>query len=196
MIRAPLIKNQTRLLHARSEALRTGGYSPEMRSYLRTVGLDLSDCIAHAGFLSVALVTFSDDSFAFDIDGKPAALIEALLFDWSREQFVADIVAWPVSDPSAFTTAMGSNDGADVLGPAHMVQRCGGPLMIHRTPLAWLQAHGEGCCLLKPGARHWLRRVGGPFVVADVEHGREVRDLLGPDSMRHRILVRQHSEAA
>jgi hypothetical protein len=77
-----------------------------------------------------------------------------------------------------------------------MIQRGGRPLVIHRTPLAWLKAGGEGCCLLKPGARHWLRRAGGPFVAQDVEHGREIRDLLGPEASRHRILVPTEARAA
>ncbi|MEJ1937808.1 hypothetical protein WDZ92_47055, partial [Nostoc sp. NIES-2111] len=139
-----LIKNPARLHHMCSEALRVGGYSQEMRSYLRSTGLDLGTCTACAGFLSVALVTFGDDVFRFDEDGEPAAVIEASIFDWSREEMAADVVAWPVNDPAAFATAMGRNDGADVLGPVHMIQRNGAPVLIHRTPLAWLQAHGQG----------------------------------------------------
>ena len=66
--------------------------------------------------------------------------------------------------------------------------------MIYRTPLEWLQAGGEGCVMLKPespAACQWLARAGGPFVAQDIEHGREIRAMLGPVAARHRILVPQ-----
>jgi hypothetical protein len=193
----PLVKDIPRLRHMRQEALRLGGWTPELRRYLRENRLDLGNCIAHASWLNIALVKFwtgndGDETFAFTPDGVPAAVIEAVLFDWQAEPFCADLVAWPLHDPTAFVTAMGLNDGADVLGPHNMVKRCGEPLRIHRTPLQWLQAGGDGCCLLKPGARRWLRKAGGPFVCEDIDHGREVRDLLGRDGApmgHHRILV-------
>ena len=77
-----------------------------------------------------------------------------------------------------------------------MVQRGGMPLVIHRTPLDWLKAGCQGCVALKPAARHWLLKAGGPFIVEDVEHGRELRQLLGLDAGRHRILVPKHEARA
>jgi hypothetical protein len=201
MTSAALIKNPSRLDFMCHESLRVGGWTPELREYIRRHRLSLGDCMAHAAFLNIALVKFlssnsGEQTFEFDVDGEPAAVIEALLFDAFREPFTADLVAWPLDDPLAFATAMGANDGADVLGPVNMVQRGGKPLLIHRTPLAWLKAGGQGCCLLKPGAWHWLRRVGGPFIAQDGEHGRELRDLLGTEAARHRILVPAEARAA
>lgn len=196
-----LVKNQNRLAFMCREISRAGGYSPECRAYLKRTGLKLSTIIAHAGFLTVTLAKFyggnsGDRAFTVDQDGTPAAVIEALLFDHGREQVTADYVAWPLTDPESFATAMGVNDGADVLGPQNMVQRRGSPLLVHRTPLAWLQAGCEGCVLLKPGARHWLHRAGGPFIAEDADHGLELRDLLGANALRHRILVPKHARAA
>lgn len=195
-----LIRNPERLFHARKESLRVGGWSPELRNYLKRHRLDLGDVIAHAGFLNIALVKFwtgndGDQSFSFDTDGQPAAVIEALLHDYQREPFTADLVAWPIHAPECFTTVMGLNDGADVLGSVNMVQRGGAPLKVYRTPLAWLKAGCDGCCPLKPGARHWLKRAGGPFAVEDVDHGLELRKLLGSDA-RERILVPAMRRAA
>lgn len=194
MINAPLVKNIARLRYMRTEALRVGGLSPEISKYIRQQRLDICSVIAVAGWINVALVKYwtgndGDEAFQFDPDGIPSVVIEAILFDYDREPFCADLVAWPMSRPDYFITAMGQNDGADVLGPQSMVGRRGAPLRIWRTPLHWLQAGGEGCVLLKPGARHWLRRAGGPFVAEDLEHGREIRDLLGRDGSRHQILV-------
>ncbi|WP_395664217.1 hypothetical protein [Aestuariivirga sp.] len=199
---AALVKNRERLAFMRRESLRVGGWSPEFRSYLRRHHIDLETCNAHCGYFNVALVKFwtgndGDRSFTFDPDGQPAAIIEALLFDDDKEPFTADLVAWPLNAPGEFVTAMGLNDGADVLGPVNMVRRAGVPLVLHRTPLAWLQAGCQGCVPLKPGARHWLAKAGGPFVVEDVDHGLELRDLLEDRDRRHEILVpSQRAEVA
>ncbi len=189
-----LVKNIARLRYMRTEALRVGGFTPEMRQYLKRHNLSLATCIAHAGWLNVALVKFwrgndGDEAFVFDPDGIPAVVIEAILFDPRRDPVCADLVAWPLNHPEVFATAMGLNDGADVLGPQNMIWRRGAPLKVWRTPLRWLQSGCDGCVLLTPGGRHWLRKAGGPFVAEDVEHGREIRDLLGRDAARHRILV-------
>ena len=196
-----LVKNTERLNFMRKESLRVGGWTPELKTYLARHRLSLAAVMAHAGFLSIALVKFlgsnsGEETFLFDADGEPAAVIEALLFDHCREQFTADLVAWPVNDPAAFVTAMGPNDGADSLGPQWMVKRRGAPLVVHRTPLRWLQSGCEGCVPLKPGARHWLDRAGGPLIAEDLEHGRELRDMLGANASRHRILVPDAARAA
>ena len=49
------------------------------------------------------------ESFLFDQDGQPAAVIEALLFDHRREEFTADLAAWPFGSSELFATAMGPN---------------------------------------------------------------------------------------
>jgi hypothetical protein len=197
----PLIKNPERLAFMRRESLRVGGWSPELKSYLAKHQLSLVTIVAHASWLNIALAKFlgsnsGEETFLFDADGELAAVIEAMLFDDCREQVTADLVAWPLNDPDAFVTAMGPNDGADILGPQWMVHRRGAPLMVHRTPLRWLQAGCEGCVLLKPGALHWLHKAGGPFIAEDLEHGRELRDLLGANAIRHRILVPEKARAA
>lgn len=191
-----LISNPSRLNFMRQESLRMAGPTPELFRYIRKHRLDLATVQAHAGYLNIGLVAFMSHTLLFDPDGEPAAVIEALLFDGQREPFVADLVAWPIGAPEAFATAMGVNDGADVLGVVNMVARGGMPLVVHRNPFRWLQAGCEGCCLLKPGARHWLIKAGGPFIVEDVEHGREIRDLLGSAGRRHQILVPNEARAA
>jgi hypothetical protein len=185
----------------RSESLRVAGPTPELFRYIRRNQLDLGTVAAHAGYLNVALVKFlmDDDgaeAFVFGPDGQPAAIIEALLFDDMREEFTADLVAWPVGSPELFATAMGLEDGASLLGPQNMVQRQGAPLVVHRTPLAWLKAGCAGCVPLKPAAGQWLHLAGGPFAVEDIDHGYDLRDLLGPNALKHTILVPKKERAA
>lgn len=191
-----LIKNTAHLSYMRRESLRVAGPSAELAGYIHENRLDLATGVAHAGYINLAIASFQGDTFRFDQDGEPAVVIEALLFDDTREEFTADLVAWPVEEPGAFVTAMGTNDGADVLGAVHMVQRAGAPLRVHRTPLAWLQADCEGCVPLKSGARHWLHAAGGPFLAEDADHGRELRHLLGPSGPRCQILVPRGRVAA
>jgi len=195
----PLVRNVERLAFVRRESLGVGGFSPEFRDYIARHNLDLGAVIAHAGFLNIALVRYLTDdtggcSFSFDADGTPSAVIEAIVFDFNREPVTVDLVAWRLGDPDAFATAMGPDDGADVLGPVAMVARRGGVLKVYRTPLAWLKAGCDGCVPLKPGAAYWLRLAGGPFAAEDIEHGRELRDLLGSGS--HRILIPQPARVA
>lgn len=202
MIGAPLIKDLPRLLHARAELLRVAGPTPELISYLKRHDLDLKVVLAHAGLLNVALIRYwqgndGDSSFSFTTDGVPSAVLEAILLDYDGEPATVDLVAWPLHDPDSFATVMGVNDGADLLGTVAMVQRRGAPLRVHRNPLAWLRSGCAGCVPLKPGARHWLRRAGGPFAVATLDEARDLRDMLGAEAaMRSRILVRDSSARA
>lgn len=189
-----IINATSRLAFMRSESLRVAGPSPELFRYIRQHRLDLRVVNAHSGYLNVALVKFlsnedEPECFVIDQDGQPAAVIEALLFDHAREPFAADLVAWPLASPEFFSTAMGMRDGASVLGPQNMVQRQGAPLLVHATPLGWLQAGCEGCVPLKPSARHWLHLAGGPFVVEDIEYGDFLMELLGPYASQHEIWV-------
>jgi hypothetical protein len=198
--RPPLIKDLPRLLHARAELLRIAGPSPELHTYLKRHHLDLESCIAHAGFMTISLCKFwtgndGDETFSFNTEGFPAATIEAILFEYDGEPYTADLVAWPIHDPDGFATVMGHHDGADILGPVSMTGRRGAPLRVHPHPLAWLRAGCEGCVPLTPGARHWLKRAGGPFAVATLDEARDLRDLIGPEAaMRNRILVDAGSE--
>ena len=190
-----LVKNPHMLSHMRREALRVAGPSPELFRYIRQHSLNVDTCLANVGFLTVALVEFlrsvsGHERFLFDADGEPAVVIEALLFDRERQQVCSDLVAWPLHKSERVATAMGINDGADVLGPQSMVGRNGERLCVYRTPLAWLQAECNGCVLLKSGARHWLLQAGGPFVAEDITHGHELRSLLGSAAADHRIIVK------
>ena len=54
---------------------------------------------------------------------------------------------------------------------------CEVALPIHRTALEWLQAGREGVVFLAPERAVIELRDFGPFVVEDVEHGRELRHL-------------------
>ena len=184
-----------RLTLMRQQLYASAGPCPELFSSLREHGLDQGTVQAHCGVYAVVLARFEETAsgdrvFDFDCDGVPAVVIEALLYDLNREQFVGDLVAWPLQAPEYFAMALGAAAGADILGVEHMVQRGGRPLRVFRMPLEWLQAGCIGCVpLTEAGGRNWLNRAGGPFVVGSVEEGRWLRNYLGAFASRHRILV-------
>lgn len=185
----------SRIMSMRQRLYQIGDISPEYLHYTRSLRLDHATIQAHAGIFAVVLANFHTDNnghprFTLGPDGITAAVIEAILFDQNREPYTADLVAWPLHDPSSIATVLGASEGADVLGAFNMPQRGNTPLWVHRTPLFWLQADCVGCVPLNPaGGRYWLDKAGGPFVVSNIEDGRWLRDLLGPLAARHRILV-------
>jgi hypothetical protein len=188
----------SRLQVMRKRLYQIGEPTPEFFDYRKEHALDLRTIEAHAGIFAVALVKayFDTDGsglFEFDAIGVPAAVIEAILFDTQCEPYTADLVAWPLHAPEDFVTALGPDAGAAVLGVVSMVLRGGLPLRVYRTPLNWLKAGCEGCVpLSEKGGSDWLAKAGGPFIVEDVEHGRELRDLLGHRVGANSILVPIH----
>lgn len=190
----------TRLQQMQSTFYAQGGITSELTAYRKTLKIDDGVIKANAGLLAVYLCKFfgdnaGDERFEFDPDGVPSAVIEALLYDLAKEEYVADLVAWPLHAPDCFATALGPAAGADVLGVVHMVQRGGLPLRVFTTPHDWLAAGCQGCVpLSEKGGRYWLHKARGPFVVGNVEEGRWLRDLLGPFAGQHKILIPFDSE--
>jgi hypothetical protein len=90
---------------------------------------------------------------------------------------IVDLVAWCPEKPEWWALRRGSMTWLGAIGPQLIDPD---PVPIWRTPLAWLQAGGEGLCLLSQ-ALHDRQRVllGIRHILAeDVEHGRELRDTL------------------
>lgn len=190
-----LIRHRTAGAFLRLGPVLTGFYavaewSPEAAAYVRRNGLDVAQILAHGGIFAIALCKFhgpaQDRKFSFDQHGEVSAVIEVLNADGCSTM---DVLAWPVDAPWKFATAIGE---ADVLGAWQMISHGTQPLVVHQTPLAWLQSGCQGCVpLRRPGAGYWLRKAGGPYVAADADHGRELRDLLGAEAASHSILVRR-----
>ncbi len=56
-----------------------------------------------------------------------------------------------------------------------MVRRGGRPLTVWRTPEAWLRSGCDGCVVSIIIGQALAGKAGGPFIVEDVAHGRELR---------------------
>ena len=185
-----------RIMQMRHELYCRGEWTPEAGRYVRRLGIDLRYVEAHAGIFAVCLCKFfggntGEAIFEFSPEGVPAAVIEAFKADGAS---VVDLIAWPLDDPEQIATA---GREADMLGIWSMLQRGGRPLRVHRTPEGWLQAKCDGCCVINPDwGGYWLDKAGGPFIAEDVQHGHELRHVLGRNAARHRLLVPDEARAA
>ena len=169
---------------------------PEFIAYARRPWFDFGTIAAHAGVLGLCLCKFFGSNsgeivFEFDRDGVQSVVIEALAADGHS---VIDLIAWPINAPWQFASAVRE---ADMLGAWNMVRRGGQSLRVHRTPEDWLAARCIGCVPINlEWAGHWLHRAGGPFIATDIDHGREVRELLGRHAHQHQIRVPRESMRA
>ena len=173
--------------------------TPELHYYLRKHCLQdkLADIEAHCSVLTVALCTAFEGPmgmiFRFDPHGVPSIVIAA--HDSVRER-PNDLVAWPLhgSDPDNFATFRLE---ADVLGAGQMCdqirQKAGNPLRLHRHPQDWIASGFDGSVLLNQRwGGYWLNKVKGPFIAADLDHGREVAAMLRPFKKSHLVMIEAH----
>lgn len=181
-----------RILLARRIFYTVAGWTPEAADYVKAHALDLDQIAANAGMFAVCLAQVcaheTPAQFDFSPQGVPAGVIEVLA---ENGETIIDLCAWPLNAPERFATAVGE---ADMLGigairnPATYAH--GRPLQVHRTPLGWLKANCQGCVILnREWGGHWLRKAHGPLLAEDLQHGRELRRLLGPRFDVKRLLV-------
>src|SRR4051812_9139152 len=77
--------------------------------YLHANGIGPGVVAARAGVLGLCPIRFfAGPRFDFADDGEPGAVIE--VFD-ADDETVLDLVAWPLTDPDRFATALGVAEG-------------------------------------------------------------------------------------
>lgn len=171
--------------------------SPELHTYLRKHNLTekFAEIEAHCSVLTVTLCTAFEGPkgmiFRFDPNGVPSVVIAA--HDASSER-PNDLVAWPLfgNDPDNFATY---RLDADVLGAGQMSdrfrQRARKPLRLHRHPHDWIVSGFDGSVVLnRRWGGLWLNKVRGPFVCADLQHGREISSMLLPFKKAHEVMIK------
>ena len=166
------------------------GMLPGLLRFLGEHGLDHRTVLAHCGILTPARVVFlASDRFDFDPeDGVPAIVCEVLGQDGET---VVDLAAWPQANPAHVATALGVGPAFglwQIDNPASFIG--GAALRVWRTPLRWLQAGCQGCCVLN---RRWggnlLAQAPGPILAEDLAHGRDLRRLMPRRFDLRRLLV-------
>ncbi|MFZ5675869.1 MAG: hypothetical protein ACOZAM_23175 [Pseudomonadota bacterium] len=182
-------------LLAEAAFLGRAAWTTETAAYVTANGIDLDALNRHAGVIAImGCHFFGNGSFEIDEEeGKPAAVIEVYAED---DETAIDVCAWPIGNPDTFATML----GADALGIARVVNPAtwalGGVLSVHRTPLRWLQAGCQGCCVLDHRyVSVWLGGVPGAIQAEDIEHARQLDAWLNPPRFdRRRILIPRGGE--
>jgi hypothetical protein len=164
---------------------------PENRLWIRNADyriehdIDLDRVRGFCGSLSIANIVLMPNG-RFDLpDGHGAPTVEGTVIqalDKDGEKTI-DLVAWPTASPT---------DVRSLLGRAPLVGLwaafnsgtyfCDCPLIMHRTPLAWLQADCNGAAVVVPelAARTFLQiaEMGGRIAAQDFAHERELKSHL------------------
>lgn len=182
-------------LLARVEFLNRAEWTPATAAYVAATGIDLDALNRRAGVIAIMACHFAGNGY-FSLDeeeGKPAAVIEVYAED---DETTVDLCAWPVDNPDTFATLL----GAEALGMAAVSNvatwAMGGVLRVHRTPLRWLQAGCQGCCILDHRyVSVWLGGVPGAIQAEDMEHAWQLDAWLNPPRFdRRRILIPRGGE--
>jgi hypothetical protein len=112
-----------------------------------------------------------------------------------REGPILDLLTFDPLKPEPWTLA---RDAVLVLGAIEPQFLDPAPVPVHRTPVDWLRASGEGIVLLG-GDRHDRRRMlgccRGGIVAGSPAHGAQLKMLMSQPAFETRIFVRQRETA-
>jgi hypothetical protein len=173
----------------------------ELAHWLESKGVDLSHVLNVAGpIVEHEVVIFPNTMFDFVEPRNPDAIraVVHVVFDDDAKTPI-DLVAWTRKKPCEIFRCLGfaAAIGIDRLfNPASYF--AGRPLLVHRSPLAWLAAGCVGMVPIDHGAlrerMEWLQ-CDCRLAAENLAHGRALREALAPLSHRVRILV-PRAEAA
>lgn len=170
------------LHEARDELIERATHSiNEFCEYRRAQSIAQETIEAHCGCLTVLPVQFFPQArfdFTDDVDGAHQALVMEV-FDFDGET-VIDLIAWPVTRPDKVASMFGRAPLVGMFNVSCAATYCfGKALVVHRTPLAWLQAGAMGCAVVVPAlAARELIDAPGLITGQDMEHAREIGRLL------------------
>ena len=178
----------TRLDELRLQLYQQADLSLDWIQWCRGSGIDFDEVQAHCGVVVGCNVVFDDSGFYLKRTGTSSVAVEALGED---AETVMDVVAWPREAPERFQRAIGWADGLGVSQVTNSASYFGGqPLLVHRTPLRWLQAACRGVVVLdRRSAPRWLGEALGQIAGEDVEHGRQLARMLHGYFDRRRIVA-------
>ncbi len=161
--------------------------------YFTAHDIDINAIAGFCGSPTVLSITLLPNML-FDLPDHGADSVEGVVIEARGEdgETVIDLVAWPVADPSDVRTLLGQSPMVGLSAALdNSTYVLGRPLIMHRTPLAWLQADCEGAAVVVPqlAARVFLEiaDIGGRLGAEDFDHARELRRHL--DAMTKRVEI-------
>jgi hypothetical protein len=152
-------------------------WSPATADYVRRHQIPMRDFVGFAGNIAVLPATISGGSFELATDGEASACFEVIGDDGET---TVDLCAMSVADPARFGVAVGA---ATLLGECNVTNpgswAFGRHLKVHRTPLTWLKAGGDGVAILDHMfAPVLLGQALGPIEAEDSAHALDLRNML------------------
>jgi hypothetical protein len=163
--------------------------------YAEAQGFDLE--LARERCDEVAILRCAHDRGHFwldDEEGEESCILGVAAADGEP----IDLVAWPLADPTVFSTAHGR---AIVLGEENILSPAtwafGGMLGVWRSPLAWLRDRCCGICLLDyTFAGPPLRLALGPLLCEDDDLAVDVHRLINPPPFHFNVYAMEQEAAA
>jgi hypothetical protein len=176
----------------------------ELHRWLRAQGVDFAHTLPLAGPIAECSVVTGGSMFQFaDPDESGAVLAVVHVVNGEDAETPIGLVAWCRSEPATFWTYP---DGLPALGidqidnPAtYFADR---PLLVHRSPLAWLRSNCCGMVPLDTDALWSLldalpgRANGYALAAESVEHGHALQAGLRPLPSRVRVVAPRRGIAA
>jgi len=152
--------------------------------YLEKQSIDITKVAGFYGSPTVVPITLLPNN-RFDLPDHGAEAVEGVVIEAHNEdgETVVDLVAWLVADPFDVRTLLGRVSMVGLwaaLNPGTYIFNY--PLVMHRSPLAWLRANCEGAAVVIPklAARTFLEitDMGGRLGAQDAAHACELQKML------------------
>ena len=103
------------------------------------------------------IVHHSSGLFEPHEDGEHALIVPEAVPEWPAWDAIHDLIAFRPDDPARWWRRRGD---VDLLGASNMTPWRLSPLVLHETPLSWLQGGADGVCIINWGFDP-LARLGG-----------------------------------
>lgn len=152
--------------------------------YLAAHDIDINAVAGFCGSPTVTLISLLPNR-RFDLPDHGAEALDGVVIEAidADGESVIDLIAWPLSNPSNVHTLLGQARMVGLWGALNPgTYTFGYPLVMHRSPLAWMQADCEGAAVVIPelAARTFLeiRDMGGRKGAQDADHAHELRNIL------------------
>ena len=175
----------SRILHALGHL-----YDDEQRHWQTTAdyrfehGINISQVAGHCGCPTVTPITLLPHR-RFDLPNPNDETVEGCVIEARAAdgETVIDLVAWPIADPADVRTLCGAAPMVGLwsaLNPGTYTFNY--PLVVYRSPLAWLNADCEGAAVAVPKLAVQtlleITDIGGRIGAQDAAHAGELRGLL------------------
>ncbi len=149
----------------REFALTTDGVTPFVVKHLQRMGIPNRIIYGPRHHVGVAdIITDSDGLFEFHDDGERALIVPEGVPEWPGWDEIHDLIAFMPDNPSRWWRRRGD---VDLLGVSNITPWRLASLVIHETPLSWLQAGAAGICTVDWGFDPIARLAGAGHLEAE-----------------------------